>query len=82
MSALEDEMTQRNGIVLVVFGLPTINIIPLARTNQTLLSAVPLRRVASHYFISNKSVQPIVRIWMQVGGEEFRLRSRIHNEGT
>ena len=81
MVALEQESTQRRGIVLVCFGLPRTNVFHLAKHNQLLLNAVPIRRVASHYFPLNPSVTPLIKVFFKVGGEEFRLRSRIHLEG-
>ena len=81
MIKLEDDGMQRHGVVFVVIGHPKINVFQLAIKNQIMLNAVPIRRVTSHYFFSNLTMSPIIRMWMQRGGEEFQLRSRIHMEG-
>ena len=82
MSLLEDdELTQRNGLVYVVFGSPNNHFYRIADKLKMLKQGLPSRPVAFHCCLLDRGLSPLPRLFFLAFGKSFRLRLRIHLEG-
>ena len=80
MVAIEDdESMQRNGLVMIIIGLPKIR---FPRTvGNNILNGIPFRVVACHFFLFNNTLSPLAKFVLGKLGKEVRFRTRIHLEG-
>ena len=79
MTALEDESTQRLGIVAIVVGPPNNYCGRVSGKMYMLNNGLPFRKVAIHCCLMKRDL--LARLILVAFGKEMRLRFRIHMEG-
>jgi hypothetical protein len=82
MAALEDEDTQRKGIVSVLYNIELAKPEPeypdLLKNSHMINDAVPFRNVAVHYCYDSASLRPAMTLYQLVVSGNIRLRFRAH----
>jgi hypothetical protein len=80
MTALEDEETQKLGIVLLGYNMGAKSVVdrPAVWAIQKLRKALPMRVVGMHYCYDSFKMRPMMTLAMLVMGATSRVRFRAH----
>jgi hypothetical protein len=82
MAALEDEDTQRKGMVSILYNIELVTPEPeypeLLKNAHMINDAVPFRNVAVHYCYDSASLRPAMTLYQLVVNGNIRLRFRAH----
>jgi hypothetical protein len=82
MAALEDEDTQRKGMVSVLYNIELGKAEPdypeLLKNSHMINDALPFRNVAVHYCYDSASLRPAMTLYQLVVSGNIRLRFRAH----
>lgn len=80
MTALEDEETQKKGIVLLGYNMGAKSVVdrPAVWAIEKLRKALPMRVVGMHYCYDSFKMRPMMSLAMLVMGATSRVRFRAH----